>query len=41
MAKRRPRVGLGSRIVFALEPDLVTLGRAGTHHEIRRYLREL
>jgi hypothetical protein len=35
------RVGLGLRLVFALEPGLVTLVRAGTHDEIRRYLRTL
>ena len=35
------RVGLGFRVVFALEPDLLTLVRAGTHDDIRRYLREL
>lgn len=35
------RVGLGLRLVFALEPDRLTLVRAGTHDDIRRYLREL
>jgi mRNA-degrading endonuclease YafQ of YafQ-DinJ toxin-antitoxin module len=35
------RVGLGLRLVFALEPELLTLVRAGTHDEIRRFLREL
>jgi mRNA-degrading endonuclease YafQ of YafQ-DinJ toxin-antitoxin module len=35
------RVGLGLRLVFALEPDLLTLVRAGTHDDIRRYLREI
>ncbi len=35
------RVGLGLRILFALEPDRLTLVRAGTHDEIRRFLREL
>ena len=35
------RVGLGIRLVFALEKDVVTLVRAGTHDAIRRYLREL
>ncbi len=35
------RVGLGIRLVFALEKDVVTLVRAGTHDAMRRYLREL
>jgi mRNA-degrading endonuclease YafQ of YafQ-DinJ toxin-antitoxin module len=35
------RVGLGLRLVFALEADRVTLVRVGSHDEIRRYLREL
>ena len=35
------RVGLGLRLVFALEPGLLTLVRAGTHDDIRRYLRDL
>lgn len=35
------RVGLGLRMVFALEPGLLTLVRLGTHDEIRRYLRQL
>jgi len=35
------RVGLGLRLVFALQPDLVALVRVGTHEDIRRYLREL
>jgi mRNA-degrading endonuclease YafQ of YafQ-DinJ toxin-antitoxin module len=35
------RVGLGLRVVFALEPNLLTLVRLGSHDEIRRYLRQL
>ena len=35
------RVGLGLRMVFALEPDRLTLVRVGTHEEMRRFLREL
>jgi mRNA-degrading endonuclease YafQ of YafQ-DinJ toxin-antitoxin module len=35
------RVGLGLRLVFALEANLLTLVRAGTHDSIRRHLREL
>ena len=35
------RVGLGLRVVFALEPGFLTLVRAGSHDEIRRFLREL
>jgi mRNA-degrading endonuclease YafQ of YafQ-DinJ toxin-antitoxin module len=35
------RVGLGLRLVFALEHEALTLVRAGTHDEIQRYLREL
>jgi len=35
------RVGLGLRLVFALETDRLTLVRVGTHDEIRRYLRQL
>ena len=35
------RVGLGLRLVFALAPGLLTLVRAGTHDEIRRYLRQV
>jgi mRNA-degrading endonuclease YafQ of YafQ-DinJ toxin-antitoxin module len=34
------RVGLGLRVVFALEPDRMTLARVGTHEEVRRSLRE-
>ena len=35
------RVGLGLRVVFALETNLLTLVRVGSHDEIRRYLRQL
>jgi mRNA-degrading endonuclease YafQ of YafQ-DinJ toxin-antitoxin module len=35
------RVGLGLRLVFGLQPDLLTLVRAGSHDDVRRYLREL
>jgi mRNA-degrading endonuclease YafQ of YafQ-DinJ toxin-antitoxin module len=35
------RVGLGLRVVFTLETNLLTLVRVGTHDEIRRYLRQL
>ena len=35
------RVGLGLRLVFALETNLLTLVRIGTHDDIQRYLREL
>jgi len=35
------RVGLGLRLVFGLEPSLLTLVRVGNHEEIRRFLRDL
>lgn len=35
------RVGLGVRLVFGLEPTLLTLVRVGSHDEIRRFLRDL
>jgi mRNA-degrading endonuclease YafQ of YafQ-DinJ toxin-antitoxin module len=35
------RVGLGLRLVFALESDLLTLVRIGSHEDVRRYLRDL
>ena len=35
------RAGLGIRIVLAIEGDLATLVRAGTHDRIRRYLKSL
>lgn len=35
------RIGLELRVVFSLEPGFLTLVRAGSHDEIRRFLREL
>ncbi len=35
------RVGLGLRLVFALEAKLLTLVRVGGHDEIRRFLRQV
>jgi mRNA-degrading endonuclease YafQ of YafQ-DinJ toxin-antitoxin module len=35
------RVGLGLRLLFAVQPDLLTFVRVGTHDEVRRFLREL
>lgn len=35
------RVGRGLRLVFAVEPDLLTLVRVGTHADVQRFLREL
>jgi mRNA-degrading endonuclease YafQ of YafQ-DinJ toxin-antitoxin module len=35
------RLGLGLRLVFALESDVMTLARVGDHDEIRRYLKGL
>lgn len=35
------RVGLGLRLVFALEPELLSLVRAGSHDDVKRYLGEL
>jgi mRNA-degrading endonuclease YafQ of YafQ-DinJ toxin-antitoxin module len=35
------RLGLGLRMVFVFENDLLTLVRLGSHDEIRRYLRDL
>ena len=35
------RVGLGLRLVLALQPGLVTLVRVGTHEDVRRYLQKL
>lgn len=35
------RLGLGLRLVFGLEPGLLTLVRVGSHDEIRRYLKGL
>lgn len=35
------RVGLGLRMVFTLETNLLSLLRVGRHDDIRRYLRQL
>lgn len=35
------RIGLGLRIVFAVDRQACTFVRAGTHDEIRRFLRSL
>ncbi len=35
------RVGLGLRLVFAIDAERVTFIRVGTHDEIRRYLRQI
>jgi mRNA-degrading endonuclease YafQ of YafQ-DinJ toxin-antitoxin module len=35
------RVGLGLRIVFTIDREACSFVRAGTHGEIRRYLRSL
>lgn len=35
------RLGLGLRLVFAVEPECATLVRIGNHDEVRRYLRSL
>ncbi len=35
------RVGLGLRLVFAVEDGVITLVHVGTHEDIQRYLREL
>jgi len=35
------RVGLGLRLVFGLQPDLLALVRVGNHEDVRRFLREL
>ena len=35
------RVGLGLRVVFALEPDLLSLVYVGSHEDVRRLLREI
>jgi mRNA-degrading endonuclease YafQ of YafQ-DinJ toxin-antitoxin module len=35
------RVGLGLRMVFGLQPDMLALVRVGTHEDVRRYLKEL
>ncbi len=35
------RLGLGLRVVFALEPDLLSLVYVGSHEDVRRLLREI
>jgi mRNA-degrading endonuclease YafQ of YafQ-DinJ toxin-antitoxin module len=35
------RLGLGLRLVFAIQKEVLTLVRVGTHQDIQRYLREL
>ena len=35
------RLGLGLRLVFAVEDQVITLVRVGTHEDVQRYLREL
>ncbi len=35
------RVGLGLRLVFGLEPSVLTLVRVGSHEDVRRFLRDL
>jgi hypothetical protein len=35
------RVGIGLRLAFTLQAQLLTLVRVATHDEIRRFLREL
>lgn len=35
------RVGLGLRVVFAVEKERVTFVRAGSHDDVRRFLRQL
>jgi mRNA-degrading endonuclease YafQ of YafQ-DinJ toxin-antitoxin module len=35
------RVGLGLRLVFGLQPDLLALARVGSHEDVRRFLKEL
>ncbi len=35
------RLGLDLRMVFALQPDLVTLVHVGSHEDVRRFLRNL
>jgi mRNA-degrading endonuclease YafQ of YafQ-DinJ toxin-antitoxin module len=35
------RVGLGLRLVFGLQPDLLALVRVGAHGDVRRFLKEL
>ena len=35
------RLGLGLRLVFAVQKEVLTLVRVGTHQDIQRYLRTL
>lgn len=35
------RIGQSLRLVFTVEPQVLTLVRVGTHDDIRRYLRQL
>lgn len=35
------RVGLDLRMVFALQPDVLTLVHVGGHEDVRRFLRNL
>jgi mRNA-degrading endonuclease YafQ of YafQ-DinJ toxin-antitoxin module len=35
------RVGLGLRLVFKVEPEAITFTFAGTHDEVRRFLKQL
>ena len=35
------RVGLGLRLVFGLQPEMLALVRVGSHEDVRRYLKEL
>ena len=35
------RLGLGLRLVFAIQKEVLTLVRVGTHQDIQRYLRTL
>ncbi|MGH7339792.1 MAG: hypothetical protein ACREKH_04810 [Candidatus Rokuibacteriota bacterium] len=35
------RAGLGLRLVFGLQPDMLSLVRVGSHEDVRRFLREL
>jgi mRNA-degrading endonuclease YafQ of YafQ-DinJ toxin-antitoxin module len=35
------RVGLGLRLVFGLQPDLLALVRVGSHDDVRRFLKDL
>ena len=35
------RVGIKTRVLFTLNPDLITFAFVGSHDEIRKYLKEL